>query len=1305
MGFTHTLRNVEKCQIHTHYGPVAHTMSRGDVSFDICFDALQASLSSVVTGNASISHASKSELKALSRTQRKLESAMRSEVQNGLKRAVAVRIESLERQREAALLRMQTDTESHRTDIAAIETYKKKEMEGCLTQKLMSERRLAQQLLSAERRIRELVFEIIGEYGKSDVRFRRRQAYLAYNARIQVAWASHKSRWERFTLRLCHEATRIAPLPVASVPAGGSKNNATTATQQSATQQQHQFDALHGTLLDNVTDACEISALERRIWLKLNRGKDAAKQETEIDHGPEQTVRCLSVIRILKTKTVAGPSSAPASSFRTLAPMSVRQVADFSRVKAALRMWSTRPVRAAASQAGKDGKLQLVKSSSTGGRLQTVRVLSALSRNADSPDEAQVLPDFLRSRRVEWLHPPSHYPHIWDDLVDTRQRSQQAEQSAKLAPVKDGWVADQDDGAKKLTSVLDSFIERFGLQRSAFVASERMYYCLEERQVTRSALLPEGNCDDSSQAFAHMLMRIEQHYVDDADAGLLPLREQLEQVPLEVQSYLGTHRSIVAPPGTHEDVANMACMYPDVVSAKPIGSSSAAKMSSTTLHFVPATTYNLLETQAFADVAANAPPSSSHIRDIVRRGAYPSSAIVPSLAQDGESVDNNLTATEVDAARRFTLNLSRPQPLGRMYIAVRISARETRAETTKPIGKGKRDGRARGKGKRTARNRHVALAKRKASTSSTSDSSPRGDDELEPPDGDEEEEEDDADVDVEGDDANADRNSTNNGSSSEKTQLIMLPLSDLCMYEAICAEFWPNVPLPVDAKVVPKDDPTVTTEEATAAAAPEAEAALRAPSCVNLLPDHARLHLQPPRGAACCDDFAAQKFQHEYLLVGDEYSDVPDVDQPSSTASRASTAKPCYYFVQLEHRQDGSDAILPSPYGAVSELHASDDEQHRSVLLDRRSTGSSLSGEKSDGRKGTRHDEDPGKEKEKGKRKWDTAILSSVCRWRSCLAECTAYSTPKYLCAYHTSLHAFLEGTVKGGSGEAAKYLPKKVPLLMSSSTLSDSKKDLLMIRAASTLLQELWDGKLRATVRSFTKKVAHDMGLRRRLESSLNLTSASWEPKDGKDTKKLKEKEPKRRGERTSRSEAYASGPKIMSSVDIEQSLDVPPLPSWTHWKDADILHRATKGQSNDMANLETILDIETTISSELRRLKEMHVFPAQELSLIKKEVKVFKESFEGAIAHDAKKEYSAVYYEATAVQGSKSSTAKAAEEYAAMIAAESKVCEKKLHILRMRRGEEQDARQAQARRIARARAVEDSQARDPANFSQQRF
>ena len=41
------------------------------------------------------------------------------------------------------------------------------------------------------------------------------------------------------------------------------------------------------------------------------------------------------------------------------------------------------------------------------------------------------------------------------------------------------------------------------------------------------------------------------------------------------------------------------------------------------------------------------------------------------------------------------------------------------------------------------------------------------------------------------------------------------------------------------------------------------------------------------------------------------------------------------------------------------------------------------------------------------------------------------------------------------------------------------------MIRGASTLLLELWDGKLKATVRSFSKKVCSDMAVVRKKERS----------------------------------------------------------------------------------------------------------------------------------------------------------------------------------------------------------------------------
>jgi hypothetical protein len=51
-------------------------------------------------------------------------------------------------------------------------------------------------------------------------------------------------------------------------------------------------------------------------------------------------------------------------------------------------------------------------------------------------------------------------------------------------------------------------------------------------------------------------------------------------------------------------------------------------------------------------------------------------------------------------------------------------------------------------------------------------------------------------------------------------------------------------------------------------------------------------------------------------------------------------------------------------------------------------------------------------------------------------------------------------------------------------------------------------------------------------------------------------------------------------------------------------------------------------------------------------------------------------------------------------MVASETRVCEKKLAIFRHRRHEENENRVQLARRMARARAMEEQQAKDPANF-----
>ena len=152
------------------------------------------------------------------------------------------------------------------------------------------------------------------------------------------------------------------------------------------------------------------------------------------------------------------------------------------------------------------------------------------------------------------------------------------------------------------------------------------------------------------------------------------------------------------------------------------------------------------------------------------------------------------------------------------------------------------------------------------------------------------------------------------------------------------------------------------------------------------------------------------------------------------------------------------------------------------------------------------------------KRKWDPNVLSYVCRWRSCMCDAVAVRHPttgrlsyKQLCAYHEELKQFVDGKsssskLGGGAGgaaqlESAKYLPRKAPIFPSASAVTaggggkvtadvvsqvSAKRDLQIIRAASSLLQELWDGKLRTTLRSFTKKVARDIALRPFLESCM---------------------------------------------------------------------------------------------------------------------------------------------------------------------------------------------------------------------------
>lgn len=170
----------------------------------------------------------------------------------------------------------------------------------------------------------------------------------------------------------------------------------------------------------------------------------------------------------------------------------------------------------------------------------------------------------------------------------------------------------------------------------------------------------------------------------------------------------------------------------------------------------------------------------------------------------------------------------------------------------------------------------------------------------------------------------------------------------------------------------------------------------------------------------------------------------------------------------------------------------------------------------------------------------------------------------------------------------------------------------------------------------------------------------------------------------------------------------------------------RTTQGQNLSLSILDAILLTEKTILRELEALAELHAYPSAELVLIRKEVKAFKDHQDFILLNsgDSKK------VDAGAImQGDASSAAgtdggssggggnvmsgeemnmmlsSGYDDLVQILSAENKLCERKLLMMASRRQEEEERRVLYMKKLARAKAQDDSQTRDPANFRNQRF
>lgn len=145
-------------------------------------------------------------------------------------------------------------------------------------------------------------------------------------------------------------------------------------------------------------------------------------------------------------------------------------------------------------------------------------------------------------------------------------------------------------------------------------------------------------------------------------------------------------------------------------------------------------------------------------------------------------------------------------------------------------------------------------------------------------------------------------------------------------------------------------------------------------------------------------------------------------------------------------------------------------------------------------------------------------------------------------------------------------------------------------------------------------------------------------------------------------------------------------------------------------------ILEMEKQITAEVRALAQLKIFPSNELLVIRNGAKLIREGFKRGELDEEEKDRNAVKYSISANSVSKSDASSALErshlllhqvEANALLDApyvprlEYLLTKKKLSVLAHRRRVEQEAREIEARRVAKYRAAQESHAKYPPTFS----
>ncbi len=272
---------------------------------------------------------------------------------------------------------------------------------------------------STERKIRELIFEVIGEYAKSQLRATRLKENLGERSRLSHFWAVSRLRWQKFSLRLCFEASVLYPkyYPEQSQP----------------------FQcALQSEVLCGIKDFIEIELVREKILDKLGTTRpDTRKLITAVlrfvKHSTDQNGKIISLSKNMHP----APLCAGRERKRLYEASTLEEVANFSQI---LNHWLKMGQRPSTTNSRRCG--HATKSTSSSG----CEILSLVS-----------------GHYIAWMHPPSFLESHF----------------ARIRQV-DNFHC-KNEFRNDVDHIQQDFVQRFADIHSAEVVSDRFYLCLEER--------------------------------------------------------------------------------------------------------------------------------------------------------------------------------------------------------------------------------------------------------------------------------------------------------------------------------------------------------------------------------------------------------------------------------------------------------------------------------------------------------------------------------------------------------------------------------------------------------------------------------------------------------------------------------------------------------------------------------------------------------------------------------------------------------------------------------------------------------